>query len=89
MTTEVILQLAFGRAGGLIEEDQNGFRSWFLEGFDAAAKGIPDLQYQPWLRKLINIIPQTLVYKLSPEIGNLLDIMKVHIHTSQDMSSAL
>ncbi|CAG8153215.1 unnamed protein product [Penicillium nalgiovense] len=76
MTTEVILQLAFGRAGGLIEEDQNGFRSWFLEGFDAASKSIPDLQYQPWLRKLINIIPQTLVYKLSPEIGNLLDITK-------------
>ncbi|KAJ9482048.1 hypothetical protein VN97_g11399 [Penicillium thymicola] len=77
MTTEVILQFACGRAGGLIEEDQNGFRSSILEGFDAASKSIPDLQYQPWLRKLINIIPQTLVYKLSPEIGNLLDTTKL------------
>ncbi|KAJ5137071.1 hypothetical protein N7448_005625 [Penicillium atrosanguineum] len=76
MTTEVILQFAFGRSGGLIEEDKNGFRSWFLEGFDAASKSIPDLQYKPWLRHLTNIIPQALVYKLSPEIGNLLDIAK-------------
>lgn len=70
-----------------MEEDQNGFRSSILKGFDAAPKRISDLQYQPWLRRLINIIPQTLVYKLSPEIGNLLDITKVHVHTFQGMSS--
>lgn len=87
MTTEVILQFAFGRSGGLIEEDKNGFRSWFLEGFDAASKSIPDLQYKPWLRHLINVIPQALVYKLSPEIGNLLDMAKVHFHAFQNMSS--
>ncbi|KAJ6119485.1 hypothetical protein N7523_003765 [Penicillium sp. IBT 18751x] len=76
MTTEVILQFAFGRNGGLIDEDKNGFNSWFLKGFDAASKSIPDLQYNPWLRHLTNIIPQAIVYKLSPEIGNLLDIAK-------------
>jgi hypothetical protein len=80
MTTEVILQFAFGRSGGLIDEDKNGFRSWFLEGFDAASKSIPDLQYKPWLRHLSNLIPQALVYKLNPEIGNLLDIAKVPFH---------
>jgi hypothetical protein len=89
MTTEVILQFAFGRSGGLIEEDQNGFRSWFLEGFDAASKSIPDLQYKPWLRHLTNIIPQALVYKLSPDIGNLLDMLKVRFLAVQKMSSVL
>ncbi|KAJ5927258.1 hypothetical protein N7516_009031 [Penicillium verrucosum] len=65
-------------------------RSW--GGFNAASKRIPDLQYQPWLRKLINIIPQTLVYNLSPEIGSLLDITKLaedsarHLQKSESRS---
>jgi hypothetical protein len=77
LTTEVILQFAFGRTGGMIEEDRNGFRSWFLDGFDFASQSIPDLQYKPWLRRISNILPRVLVQMISPEIGNLFKIAKV------------
>lgn len=77
LTTEVVLQFAFGRSGCMIEEDKTGFHSWFLDGFDVASQSLPDLQYNPWLRWLSNLLPESIVYRMSPEISNLLNIAKV------------
>lgn len=61
----------------MIEEDKNGFHSWFLDGFDAASQSVTDLQYNPWLRRLSNFLPESVLYRMSPDIANLFKIAKI------------
>jgi Cytochrome P450 len=64
MTTEVILQFAFGRSGALLKRIRTVSAPGFWRASTPLQKSIPDLQYKPWLRHLTNVIPQALVYKL-------------------------
>jgi hypothetical protein len=77
LTTEVIMEFAFARSAEMINEDPDGFESWFLRGFDVAAKSILEMQYNPLLRKMSKKIPRPIVRKLSPEVGMILDIQEV------------
>ncbi|KAI8648552.1 hypothetical protein NCS57_01466400 [Fusarium keratoplasticum] len=74
LTTEVVMQFAFARSADLIGEDANGFRSWFLDGFDLASQSIFDMQHSPWLQFAGNVMPRPVVRLLSKEIGTLLDM---------------
>lgn len=71
------MQFAFARSADLIGEDANGFRSWFLDGFDLASQSIFDMQHSPWLQFAGNVMPRPVVRLLSKEIGTLLDMREV------------
>ncbi|KAF3398230.1 Trichodiene oxygenase [Penicillium rolfsii] len=75
-TTEFILEFAFGRPGGLIEEQPETFRSWFLDGLDRAGDSFPIMVGRPWLREIFQRIPMKLVGRLVPELSNFFSILE-------------
>lgn len=71
------MQFAFAQSAGMIEEQKDGFGSWFLDGFDVAAGSIADMQHMPWMRKISGVLPIKLVKMMSSELATLLNIVDV------------
>ncbi|KAL2832292.1 cytochrome P450 [Aspergillus pseudoustus] len=77
LTAEVILQFAFGRPGGLIDERPSGFGSAFVDGLDVMGHGLPVLIYRPWLRAAIKLIPPGLMGAVFPEHAQFMNVEKL------------
>lgn len=60
-----------------MDEDPNGFDARFIQAFINAAEGISTLQHYPWLRTLVNSLPEGLVKALNPKMGCILEMADV------------
>jgi hypothetical protein len=71
------MEFCFADSGGMMEEDPNGFDARFIEAFVIAAEELSNLQHHPWLRTLVNNLPEGLVKALDPRTGCFLDMVDV------------
>ncbi|KXH50905.1 hypothetical protein CNYM01_03359 [Colletotrichum nymphaeae SA-01] len=76
LTTEVIMQFAFGRSGGMIEENEHNFTSWFSDSLSVASHGFHTMLYNPLARHIGNCLPIPLVTFMKPDVGKILSLLK-------------
>ncbi|KAF9889644.1 hypothetical protein FE257_007152 [Aspergillus nanangensis] len=74
LTTEVIMEFAFAKSAGMIEESPKSFDASFLAAFDIAARTLVDKQYWPILRFLI-FVPRSLVKLVSRDMCSSIDLL--------------
>lgn len=68
LTVDLITDYAFAQSKALIENSDDNFESRSLLALDAAGLGLWDAIYQPTIRKLANIVPQSWIAMVSPEL---------------------
>ncbi|KAK0378116.1 hypothetical protein CLIM01_04542 [Colletotrichum limetticola] len=77
LTTKVIMQFAFGRSGGMIEENEHDFTSWFSDSLSVASHGFHTMLYCPLARHIGNCLPILFVNFMKPDVGKHLSLLKV------------
>ncbi|KXH39570.1 hypothetical protein CSIM01_06625 [Colletotrichum simmondsii] len=76
LTTEVIMQFAFGRSGGMIEENEHNFTSWFSDSLSVASHGFHTMLYNSLARHIGNCLTIPIVTFMKPDVGKLLSLLK-------------
>lgn len=76
-TTEIIMEFAFSRSAGLIEEQPSGFKSSFLNALDLAAGAFWFGQANPLLGRVMTSTPRSVVKFLSPQFKHLFALFDV------------
>ncbi|KAL4877981.1 cytochrome P450 [Aspergillus karnatakaensis] len=74
LTTDIIMQFAFGRTTGMLDGKSENFSSSYLEAFENAFEAIAEFRYRPWLRHLSNAVPKSLIALLNPTIEALMEL---------------
>ena len=69
VTVDIISEYAFARSMKLTDKSDTNFHGGFLIAFDAVAKVIWDMAYQPMIRKISMAIPKFIGRALSPELA--------------------
>ncbi|KAK1488923.1 hypothetical protein CTAM01_11404 [Colletotrichum tamarilloi] len=77
LTTKVVMQFAFGRSGGMIEENEHNFTSWFSDSLSVASHGSHTMLYYPLARHIGNCLSTSLINFMKPDVGKLLSLLKV------------
>ncbi|KAK7697316.1 hypothetical protein SLS64_013664 [Diaporthe eres] len=76
LTTEIIMEFAFSRSAGIIEEHHDDFDSVFTDALAIAPKGVYIMYEKPWLRHLANAIPTGILRFLKPEMSGIMDLLE-------------
>lgn len=82
LTVELITEFLFGRHVNMIEASENTFEAEFLEIFEAASTGQPELLFCPIISRIKFALPRPLLLALDKKLGKLLQIGEV-IYTAQ------
>ncbi|KAH8705781.1 cytochrome P450 [Talaromyces proteolyticus] len=74
LTVELITEFLFGRQVNMIEASENTFDADFLEIFEAASTGQPELLFHPTMSRIKFALPRPLLLVLDKKLGKLLQI---------------
>ncbi|OHF01530.1 hypothetical protein CORC01_03286 [Colletotrichum orchidophilum] len=74
LTTNIIMEFCFADSGGMLEEQPNSFKSYFLTAFSVGGRAVKTLQHYPSLRIISNALPAGILKIVSPELGSLLQV---------------
>ncbi|KAJ5865597.1 hypothetical protein N7534_000150 [Penicillium rubens] len=74
LTVELITEFLFGRHVNMIEACENTFEADFLEIFEAASTGQPELLFHPIISRIKFALPQSLLLVIDKKLGKLLQI---------------
>ncbi|KAJ5209486.1 cytochrome P450 [Penicillium cf. viridicatum] len=74
LTVELITEFLFGRHVNMIEASENTFEADFLEIFEAASTGQPELLFYPIISRIKFALPRPLLLALDKKLGKLLQI---------------
>lgn len=77
LTTDIIMQFAFSRSAGVIEERRDDFGSGFTDALSLGSHSVYIMNEKPWIRHLSNFIPTGILRFLKPEMGGLMDLLEV------------
>ncbi|CAG8071881.1 unnamed protein product [Penicillium nalgiovense] len=74
LTVELITEFLFGRHVNMIEASENTFEADFLEIFEAASTGQPELLFHPIISRIKFALPKSLLLVIDKKLGKLLQI---------------
>lgn len=77
LTTEIVMQFAFSRSAGLLEEHHDDFGSNFTDALAVGSHSVYIMFEKPWIRHLANAMPTSIMRFLKPEMGALMDMIEV------------
>lgn len=77
LTVELITEFLFGRDVNMIEASENTFDADFLEIFEGASTGQPELLFYPILCRIKFALPGPLLFALDKKLAKLLQIGEV------------
>ncbi|KAI4599138.1 hypothetical protein KJ359_002096 [Pestalotiopsis sp. 9143b] len=75
LTVDLITDYAFAKSKALIENSDDNFESHSLLALYAAGLGLWDAIYQPMIRKLANLVPQSWISMLSEDLAALFGLL--------------
>ncbi|KAE8373331.1 cytochrome P450 [Aspergillus bertholletiae] len=76
LTTEVIMEFAFGRSANMLEEEESTFSSWFLRAFDEVTSDMWTAKEWPVLRSIGSCLPQSLVKIMNKKVASFMEVTK-------------
>ncbi|GJC84067.1 cytochrome P450 monooxygenase sdnE [Colletotrichum liriopes] len=84
-TTDIVMQFAFGRSAGMIQESEDNFNSWFSDCWSTASHGFHTMLYNPWIRHLSNCLPIRLLSLIKTDLADFQSVINVcylqnHVH---------
>ncbi|CAI7659082.1 unnamed protein product [Penicillium viridicatum] len=74
LTVELITEFLFGRHVNMIEASENTFEADFLEIFEAASTGQPELLFHPIISRIKFALPKSLLLVIDKKLCKLLQI---------------